>query len=410
MTFNDLKLRPELLKAVAKKGYSTPTPIQIKSIPSILEGRDVMGGAQTGTGKTAAFTLPLLHNLSNNQNAGIRKPRALIMCPTRELANQILQSIIDYGSFLSFEQAAIFGGVKIGPQINKLRRGVDIVAATPGRLLDHIHQRTIDLSRIEVLILDEADRMLDMGFIKDIKKILAVLPPKRQNMLFSATLTRDIKKLSKELLSNPALIEVSPQNSAAETVDQVLHPVEKLNKRHLLAHIIKEGNWYQVLVFTRTKYGAKKLSKQLNNTGITSAEIHGDRSQGARTRALSDFKAGKLQALVATDIAARGLDIAKLSHVVNFDLPNTAEDYIHRIGRTGRAGKEGRAVSLYCPDEKDKLRNIEKLLGHSLPTETVKSFSPPPPVKQQGNSHPPRKPGAVKKTQRKPYHSRFSSR
>lgn len=389
MTFNNLGLKDEILKAVEKKGYTTPTPIQGKSIPVILEGRDVMGGAQTGTGKTAAFTLPLLEKLSRSTPKGRRTPRALILCPTRELAAQILQSIYDYGAFLPLEAAALFGGVKIGPQIDKLRRGMDIVVATPGRLLDHMNQRTIDLSQVEVLILDEADRMLDMGFIKDIQRVLRVLPPKRQNMLFSATFNGDIKKLSRDLLNQPVLIEVNPENSAAETVDQVVHPVEKSHKRHLLSHLIKEGNWFQVLVFARTKHGAQRLSKQLDRAGISSAAIHGDKSQGARTRALAEFKAGKLQALVATDIAARGLDIVQLSHVVNFDLPNAAEDYIHRIGRTGRAGAEGRAISLYCPDELDKLKSIEKLLGRTLPVEPVTTFTPPPPVPQGqgGNSN-----------------------
>jgi ATP-dependent RNA helicase RhlE len=382
MTFTTLGLQPELLKAIEKKGYTSPTPIQAKSIPAILEGRDVMGGAQTGTGKTAAFTLPLLQKLIRSSRTGRRTPRALIMCPTRELARQILQSIYDYGAFLPLTSAAIFGGVKIRPQIDKINRGLDIVVATPGRLLDHMSQKTIDLSRVEILVLDEADRMLDMGFIKDIQRVLKVLPEKRQNMLFSATFNKDIKKLAGNLLARPVLIEVNPGNSAADTVDQVVHPVEKSHKRHLLSHLIREGSWYQVLVFTRTKHGARRLSRQLNREGITSADIHGDKSQGARTRALTDFKAGKLQALVATDIAARGLDIVQLSHVVNFDLPNVAEDYIHRIGRTGRAGADGQAVTLCCSDEKDKLKSIEKLLGRSLPYKPVNNFTPPPPVSQ----------------------------
>ncbi len=383
MTFNKLGLRAELLQALEKKGYSLPTPIQAQSILPILEGKDVMGGAQTGTGKTAAFTLPLLQNLFKDyQGKGFRTPRALILCPTRELAAQILQSIYDYGAFLPLEAAAIFGGVKIGPQIDKIRRGLDIVVATPGRLIDHLNQKTLDLSKVEILVLDEADRMLDMGFIKDIQKILKVLPPRRQNMLFSATFNKDIKKLSQELLNKPVLVEVNPENSAADQrhiceVEGAGHQVEKTDKRHLLAHLIKEGNWYQVLVFTRTKHGAQRLSQQLVKAGIPSMAIHGDKTQGARTRALGDFKQGKLQVLVATDIAARGLDIVQLSHVVNYDIPNAPEDYIHRIGRTGRAGEVGRAVSFCSPDEADKLKGIEKLLGRKISVEKVNDFAPP---------------------------------
>jgi ATP-dependent RNA helicase RhlE len=380
MTFNKLGLRAELLQALEKKGYSIPTPIQAQSILPILEGKDVMGGAQTGTGKTAAFTLPLLQNLFKDyEGKGFRTPRALILCPTRELAAQILQSIYDYGAFLPLEAAAIFGGVKIGPQIDKIRRGLDIVVATPGRLIDHLNQKTLDLSRVEILVLDEADRMLDMGFIKDIQKILKVLPPRRQNMLFSATFNKDIKKLSQELLNKPVLIEVNPENSAADLVEQVVHNVEKTDKRHLLAHLIKEGNWYQVLVFTRTKHGAQRLSQQLVKAGIPSMAIHGDKTQGARTRALGDFKQGKLQVLVATDIAARGLDIVQLSHVVNYDMPNAPEDYIHRIGRTGRAGEVGQAVSFCSPDETDKLKAVEKLLGRKITVEKVTDFIAPAP-------------------------------
>ena len=379
MTFNKLGLRAELLQALEKKGYSLPTPIQAQSILPILEGKDVMGGAQTGTGKTAAFTLPLLQNLFKDyEGKGFRTPRALILCPTRELAAQILQSIYDYGAFLPLEAAAIFGGVKIGPQIDKIRRGLDIVVATPGRLIDHLNQKTLDLSQVEILVLDEADRMLDMGFIKDIQKILKVLPPRRQNMLFSATFNKDIRKLSQELLNRPVLIEVNPENSAADLVEQIVHHVEKTDKRHLLAHLIKEGNWYQVLVFTRTKHGAQRLSHQLVKAGISSLAIHGDKTQGARTRALGDFKQGKLQVLVATDIAARGLDIVQLSHVVNYDMPNAPEDYIHRIGRTGRAGEAGQAISFCSPDEADKLKAVEKLLGRKITVEKAAGFTPPP--------------------------------
>jgi len=384
MTFTNLGLRPELLEAVERKGYTRPTPIQLKSIPVILDKKDILGGAQTGTGKTAAFTLPLLQNLSSNGLEKSKHPRALIVAPTRELANQIRQSIVEYGQFLPYNSAAIFGGVKIGSQINRLRQGLDIVVATPGRLLDHINQKTINLSRVEYLILDEADRMLDMGFIRDIRKIISRLPAKRQNMLFSATYNKEIKKLSTELLHKPVLVEVNAQNSAADTVEQVVYNIEKTHKQHLLSYMIKKENWYQVLVFTRTKYGASKLSKQLNKAGIKSSDIHGNKSQNARTKALKEFKEGSLQALVATDIAARGLDIVKLTHVVNFDLPNAAEDYIHRIGRTGRAGADGQAISFCSSDERSQLKSIERLLNKKLPVKKVEGFTPPPaPAREQ---------------------------
>ncbi|MBI9101773.1 MAG: DEAD/DEAH box helicase [Spirochaetales bacterium] len=387
MTFTNLGLRPELLQAVERQGYTRPTPIQLKSIPVILDKKDILGGAQTGTGKTAAFTLPLLQNLSSNGLEKSKHPRALIIAPTRELANQIRQSIVEYGQFLPYNSAAIFGGVKIGGQINWLRQGLDIVVATPGRLLDHINQKTINLSKVEYLILDEADRMLDMGFIRDIRKIISRLPAKRQNMLFSATYNKEIKKLSTELLHRPVLVEVNPQNSAADTVEQVVYNVEKSQKQHLLSYMIKEESWYQVLVFTRTKYGASKLSKQLNKAGIKSSDIHGNKSQNARTKALKEFKEGQLQALVATDIAARGLDIAKLTHVVNFDLPNAAEDYIHRIGRTGRAGADGQAISFCSHDERSQLWSIEKLLDRKIPVKKAEGFVPPPaPVQNQQNN------------------------
>ena len=374
MSFNNLGLMPELLKNVAAQGYSIPTPIQLQAIPVVLEGRDVMGGAQTGTGKTAAFALPVLQKLSQNKSRS-RRPRCLVLTPTRELAAQVGASMIDYGVGLHLKTAIVFGGVGINPQISALRRGVDILVATPGRLLDHAGQRTVDLSGIEILILDEADRMLDMGFIHDIKKVLALLPAKRQNLLFSATYSGEIRRLADGLLNQPEFIEVARRNTAAEKVDQVVHPVGLKAKKELLAKLITEDEWGQALVFTRTKHGANRLATYLEKQGIEAAAIHGNKSQTARTRALSDFKKGKVQVLVATDIAARGLDIEKLPHVVNFDLPNVAEDYVHRIGRTGRAGLSGSAVSLVSADEEKLLRPIERLLGRSIPVENIDGFS-----------------------------------
>jgi len=374
MSFNNLGLMPELIKNVAAQGYTIPTPIQSQAIPVVLEGRDVMGGAQTGTGKTAAFALPVLQKLSQSKNRS-RRPRCLVLTPTRELAAQVGASMIDYGVGLHLKTAIIFGGVGINPQISALRRGVDILVATPGRLLDHAGQRTVDLSGIEILILDEADRMLDMGFIHDIKKVLALLPAKRQNLLFSATYSGEIRRLADGLLNQPEFIEVARRNTAAEKVDQVVHPVGLKAKKELLAKLITEDEWGQALVFTRTKHGANRLATYLEKQGIEAAAIHGNKSQTARTRALSDFKKGKVQVLVATDIAARGLDIEKLPHVVNFDLPNVAEDYVHRIGRTGRAGLSGSAVSLVSADEEKLLRPIERLLGRSIPVENIDGFS-----------------------------------
>jgi len=384
MSFTTLGLSAKLLRAIADEGYTTPTPIQKQAIPVILSKRDVLAGAQTGTGKTAGFTLPLLQRLSEHAPEKGKHPvRALILTPTRELAAQVGESVKTYGKYLPFTSTIIFGGVGINPQISALRKGVDIVIATPGRLLDHVGQKTIDLSRIECLILDEADRMLDMGFIHDIKKILALLPNHRQNLLFSATFSDEIKRLADGLLNKPALIEVARRNTASERVEQVVHPVDRERKRELLSQLITKGNWQQVLVFTRTKHGANRLSEQLSKDGISSAAIHGNKSQSARTKALADFKKGAVRVLVATDIAARGIDIDQLPHVVNFELPNVAEDYVHRIGRTGRAGNEGEAVSLVCVDEHAFLAGIEKLIKRKIPQVTLEGFVPDPSIKAE---------------------------
>lgn len=384
MSFDTLGLMAELLRAISQKGYSKPTPIQQEAIPVILEGRDVMGGAQTGTGKTAGFTLPLLQLLSKKaKNRGRRPVRALILTPTRELAAQVAESIETYGKHLPLKSTVIFGGVNINPQIIKLRKGVDILVATPGRLLDHVGQKTVDLSEVDFLVLDEADRMLDMGFIHDVKKVLNLLPKKRQNLLFSATFSNDIKKLADNLLNSPVMIEVAARNTASEKVDQLIHPVDRVLKSKLLSHLISSKNWKQVLVFTRTKHGANRLAEYLNKDGITADAIHGNKSQGARTRALANFKKGSSRVLVATDIAARGLDIDQLPHVVNFELPNVPEDYVHRIGRTGRAGSEGQAVSLVCVDEKKLLRDIEKLIKRELPKEIIPDYKPDPSIKPE---------------------------
>ena len=379
MSFDTLGLSAELLRAVHEQGYNEPTPIQVKAIPLILEGRDIMAGAQTGTGKTAGFTLPLLQLLNSRPSDPKRRAvRALVLTPTRELAAQVEQSIITYGRHLPLNSAVIFGGVKINPQIDKMRRGVDILVATPGRLLDHARQRTVDLSKVEVLILDEADRMLDMGFIHDIRKILALLPPKgqRQNLLFSATFSSEIKQLSHSLLNQPELVEVAPRNTPIELIAQLAHPVDQGRKRELLSHMIGAGNWRQVLVFTRTKHGANRLAKQLVMDGLSATAIHGNKSQGARTRALADFKQGSVRILVATDIAARGLDIDQLPHVVNYELPNVPEDYVHRIGRTGRAGNEGTAISLVSTEENRLLRDIERLIGRAIPKQVLPGYEP----------------------------------
>ncbi|MGA9853654.1 MAG: DEAD/DEAH box helicase [Gammaproteobacteria bacterium] len=380
MSFSYLGLSAELLRAVADQGYTEPTPVQARAIPVVLSGRDLQAAAQTGTGKTAGFTLPLLQHLQKNPvEAGRRKPvRALVLTPTRELAAQVADSVQTYGKYLPFTTAVIFGGVNINPQIDKLRRGVDIVVATPGRLLDHLQQKTLDLSKVEILVLDEADRMLDMGFIRDIRRILALLPHRRQNLLFSATFSEDIRKLAAGLLKNPETIDVAPRNSTVDLISQRVYQVDKGHKRELLSHLIGSGNWQQVLVFTRTKHGANRLSEQLQRDGIQSTAIHGNKTQGARTRALADFKNNRVRVLVATDIAARGLDIDQLPHVVNYELPHVPEDYVHRIGRTGRAGSSGEAVSLVCGEERGQLRDIERLLRKDIPRATADNFKPNP--------------------------------
>jgi len=375
MNFESLGLNAALLRAITEQGYTDPTPIQQQAIPAILAGRDILAGAQTGTGKTAGFTLPLLHQLNRHPHERHhRHVRALIVTPTRELAAQIGESVSNYGKHLPLRNTVIFGGVKPGPQIQRLRQGVDIIVATPGRLLDHVQQGNIDLSKIEFLVLDEADRMLDMGFIHDIRKIIKLVPKKRQTLLFSATFSNEIRRLSEGLLHNPENIDVAPRNTTAERISQLVHPIAKSSKRALLSFLIGSNDWRQVLVFTRTKHGANRLAQQLERDGLTSAAIHGNKSQGARTRALSEFKAGKVRVLVATDIAARGLDIELLPHVVNYELPNIPEDYVHRIGRTGRAGSDGEAISLVSPDENSFLRGIEKLLGKKIPSKVIEGF------------------------------------
>jgi len=378
MSFDQLGLSPELLRAVADQGYTEPTPVQAAAIPLVLAGRDVLAGAQTGTGKTAAFVLPILQRLGTaNPVSDRRAPiRVLVVVPTRELALQVEESVRTYGARHRFRSTTIYGGVGFDPQVRALRAGPDIVVATPGRLLDHVGQRTIDLSRVEILVLDEADRMLDMGFIRDIRKILALLPPKRQNLLFSATFSDEIRRLADGFLDRPASVEVARRNTPAELVRQVVHPVDRERKRELLSRLIRTGAIRQALVFTRTKHGASRLSEQLVRDGIAAAAIHGNKSQPQRVRALNDFKAGRVDILVATDIAARGLDIDALPHVVNFELPMVPEDYIHRIGRTGRAGIDGIALSLVCVDEAKLLRDIEGLLGRRVETQEVSGFTP----------------------------------
>jgi ATP-dependent RNA helicase RhlE len=396
MSFASLGLAEPLVRAVNELGYTDPTPIQMQAIPAVLGGGDLLAGAQTGTGKTAGFTLPILqrlHTFYATTPGAKRAVRALILTPTRELAAQVEESVRAYGKYLKLRSAVMFGGVSINPQIDALRRGVDIVVATPGRLLDHMQQKTIDLSHLDILVLDEADRMLDMGFIHDIKRVLAKLPPKRQNLLFSATFSDEIKTLADNLLDRPALIEVARRNTTAETIAQKIHPVDRDRKRELLTHLIREHNWFQVLVFTRTKHGANRLAEQLTKDGVSALAIHGNKSQSARTRALTEFKANTLQVLVATDIAARGIDIDQLPHVVNFDLPNVPEDYVHRIGRTGRAGANGEAVSLVCVDEKQLLRDIERLIKREIPQEVIAGFEPDPhakpePIQRRGQQQP----------------------
>ena len=377
MSFESLGLTAELLRAVREQGYEEPTSIQKQAIPVILEGRDIMAGAQTGTGKTAGFTLPLLQRLGESRPEGGGRPvRALVLAPTRELAAQVGESIETYGRHLHYRTAVIFGGVNINPQIDRLRRGVDVVIATPGRLLDHVQRGTLDLSEVEILVLDEADRMLDMGFIHDIRRIMKLLPGRedRQSLLFSATFSPEIRQLAKQFLDRPERVEVAPRNSTVELIDQLAYPVDKHRKREMLSHLIGAGYWKQVLVFTRTKHGANRLTRQLTADGLSAAAIHGNKSQAARTRALSEFKSGDIRVLVATDIAARGLDIDQLPHVVNFELPNVPEDYVHRIGRTGRAGKEGTAISLVAPDELKLLKDIERLIRREIPQEALDGY------------------------------------
>ena len=392
MKFNELGLVPSLLRAVNEKGYTEPSPIQEKAIPLILKRKDVLASAQTGTGKTAGFTLPLLQILSKQTNSNHRKIKALILTPTRELAAQIYDNVVEYSKYLEIRSTVIFGGVNQKPQVSKIRNGIDILIATPGRLLDLENQRLLSLRNVEILVLDEADRMLDMGFQRDINKIMNLLPSKRQNLLFSATFSKEIKRLAKGILNDPALVETSPQNTTVEAIVQYVYKVDKNKKSNLIIQLIKEGNWRQVLVFTRTKHGANNLCKKMIKADISAAAIHGNKSQSARTKALAGFKDGTIEILVATDIAARGLDIPLLPHVVNFELPNIPEDYVHRIGRTGRAGAKGEAISLVCVDEKQYLKDIEKLVNLKIPSKIKQGYEPDPnaipePPKQNRNSY-----------------------
>ncbi|HNQ26358.1 MAG TPA: DEAD/DEAH box helicase [Aquaticitalea sp.] len=390
MSFSSLGLSDALLKAVSKQGYETPSPIQQKAIPVILEGKDVLASAQTGTGKTAGFTLPILQRLSMGQRLRHRPIRALILTPTRELAAQVYDNVKAYSIFLDIKSTVIFGGVNQNPQVAAIRQGIDVLVATPGRLLDLHNQRELSLSNVEVLVLDEADRMLDMGFLRDIKKIMALLPSKRQNLLFSATFSKDIKALANDILHHPVQVEATPENTTVEAISQKVYRVDKARKTGLLIKLINDGQWEQVLVFTRTKHGANNLTKKLIGNNISALAIHGNKTQAARTKALDSFKKGTIRVLVATDIAARGLDIPLLPHVVNFEIPNISEDYVHRIGRTGRAGASGEAVSLVSADETAFLRDIEKLVGLRIPAAVVEGFEPDPdastdPVKPQQN-------------------------
>ena len=405
MQFTDLGLSAELLRAIGEQGYTTPTPIQQQAIPHVLAGSDLEALAQTGTGKTAAFVLPILHRLIG-QNGGAlervarNRPRALILVPTRELAAQVLESVRNYGKHLPLRSLAVYGGVGMQPQVQVFRRGVDIVVATPGRLLDHISQRTVDLGAVETLVLDEADRMLDMGFIRDIRKIIERLPKQRQNLMFSATFAPEVRELAHTVLKNPAMVEVARRNSAAELVTQSVIRVDRDKKKDALLHLFDNHGWHQTLIFTRTKHGADALARKLDQAGVRSAAIHGDKTQGARVRALADFKAGKLAALVATDIAARGIDIDQLPRVVNYELPNVPEDYVHRIGRTGRAGSEGEALSLVSSDERIQLRDIERLIKRDLEKRILVGFEPsanepPPPPKRSAPRPQQRREGAV---------------
>ncbi|MFY0651746.1 MAG: DEAD/DEAH box helicase [Cyclobacteriaceae bacterium] len=383
MSFNNLGLSNALLKAISKKGYTNPSPIQEKVIPHILNRKDVLASAQTGTGKTAGFTLPMLQLLEKAGRQPKRRIRSLILTPTRELAAQVYESVQTYSEYLDIKSTVIFGGVNQNPQVATLRKGVDILVATPGRLLDLYNQRMLSLSNVEFLVLDEADRMLDMGFYRDIQKILQLLPQRRQNLLFSATFSKEIKKLAGGFLHNPVTVEATPENTTVDKIEQKVFHLDKGKKPALVIKMISEGDWKQVLIFTRTKHGANRLSEKLNKSGITSAAIHGNKSQGARTKALSGFKASSIRVLVATDIAARGLDIPLLPHVINYELPNVAEDYVHRIGRTGRAGASGEAVSLVCHDEIELVRGIEKLTKQRLELHVVEGFEPSAPSQEQ---------------------------
>lgn len=407
-SFQSLGLSDDILRAVTECGYTTPTPIQQQAIPTVMAGHDLLAAAQTGTGKTAGFTLPLLHKLSQTKTEGKPVIKALILTPTRELAAQVEDNLNTYAKYTGLKSLVIFGGVGINPQINALRRGVDILVATPGRLLDHSRQGTVDLSKIDVLILDEADRMLDMGFIHDIKKVMKLIPEKRQTLLFSATFSSEIKALAQQFMQQPELVEVARQNAAADTIQQRVYPVDKKRKRELISYLIGSRNWRQVLIFTRTKHGANRLATQLSDDGLPAMAIHGNKSQGARTKALSQFKAGKLRVLVATDIAARGIDIDELPHVINFELPQVAEDYVHRIGRTGRAGSEGEAASLVCVDEHKLLRDIEKLTKNEIPKEVIPGFEPDPSIKPEPIQKP--RTGRPQNSRRAPRQKRPDSR
>ncbi|MFO1263040.1 MAG: DEAD/DEAH box helicase [Rhodoferax sp.] len=380
MNFDDLKLAPAILKAVREQGYETPTPIQSQAIPMVLVGHDLLGGAQTGTGKTAAFTLPLLHRLAMSRSAqnkwGGTGIRALVLTPTRELAAQVEESVRTYGKYLQLTSTVVFGGVGMNPQVARIRSGIDILVATPGRLLDLQQQGMLDLSAVQILVLDEADRMLDMGFIHDVKKVLALVPKDKQSLLFSATFSDEIRELAHGLLRNPQTVQVTPRNTTVQRITQVVHPVGRGKKKALLAHIIQTHNWSQVLVFTRTKFGANNVAEYLEKNGITAMALHGNKSQGARTQALSGFKSGDIRALVATDIAARGIDIDDLPHVVNYEIPNVCEDYVHRIGRTGRAGAEGQAINLVSLDEEGFMAEIERFTKQSIPVQVVEGFGP----------------------------------
>ena len=393
MNFEELNLAPAIVKAVREHGYETPTPIQAQAIPAVLEGRDLLGGAQTGTGKTAAFVLPILQILS--VNAGVKNKfggtgiRALVLTPTRELAAQVEESVRVYGKYLELSSTVVFGGVGMNPQISKLKSGVDVLVATPGRLLDLMGQGKLDLSTVEVLVLDEADRMLDMGFIHDVKKVLAVVPKNKQSLLFSATFSDEIRDLASGLLHDPLHIQVTPRNTTVQRITQVIHPVGRGKKKALLAHIIKEHNWSQVLVFTRTKFGANNVAEFLEKNGISAMALHGNKSQGARTQALAGFKSGDVRALVATDIAARGIDIDELPHVVNYEIPNVSEDYVHRIGRTGRAGNSGEAVNLVCLDEEGFMQDIERFTKQQIPVQVVEGFGPDAGEKSRAAGHGP---------------------